>query len=148
MGNVESIERECRENGILFVAISQQAKSQTIDREKLKGLTYRQEVEMLRSRLASDGKLPMGGRDLLTHALLMDAMRDWATASHVAYADVIQALDGDRDQLQTWVHLTPAGNRIAASAIAREILNHLCGNEGGREMGATRPATVRVAGVR
>ncbi len=125
MGNVEAIERECRANGILFVAVSQQAKSQLIDRDKMKGLTYGQEVELLRARLASDGKLPMGGRDLLTHARLMDALRQWADSSGVAFADVIQALDQDRDQLQTWVHLTPAGNRIAASAIAQEILKNI-----------------------
>jgi hypothetical protein len=56
------------------------------------------------------------------HKDLMDEQRKWAITNSVPYVDVIQAMDLNRQNLVTWVHLNSAGNRIVASALANEIL--------------------------
>jgi hypothetical protein len=49
--NVSRIHQECKERDILFVLANQQKNSQTIDRKKMKGITYEEEVEEIRARL-------------------------------------------------------------------------------------------------
>jgi hypothetical protein len=44
----------------------------------------------------------------------------------VPFADIVSALDRDRDVLVSWVHVTPRGNRLIAEAYAREILPRTC----------------------
>ena len=61
----------------------------------------------------------------LIHGELMDAERQWALANKVPYADVISAMNSDRQDLVTWVHLNAAGNRIVASTLADVILKNL-----------------------
>ncbi len=124
--NVSRINDECKKDGILFVVANQQAKSQMIERDKMKGVTYAQEIELIRSKLATDGHVPMGGRDLITHESIMNALRNWASANNVAFVDVIKELDMHRDFLVTWVHLDAEGNQIVASVLAKQILEHVC----------------------
>jgi lysophospholipase L1-like esterase len=61
-------------------------------------------------------------RVFLIHARLMRDMRAWAAERGVELADLIAALDADRGEIFSWVHLTPAGNRKAAEALADQIL--------------------------
>jgi lysophospholipase L1-like esterase len=61
-------------------------------------------------------------RIFLVHARLMEDLRAWAREHDVGFVDAIEALDGRRDQLISWVHLHPEANRRLARAFAEEIL--------------------------
>lgn len=128
--NLDRIRTVCRGKGILFVVATQQAKSGIIERENIKGVTYEQEVQLLREKLAGGGKVGLQERALLTHSVIMDSLRAWAHHNSLPLADVVRALDEDRDVLITWVHLTPPGNRTIASVFARVILPNICHFEG------------------
>ena len=82
----------------------------------------------MRTKLATTGHLNPGEAFFWVHKELMDAERAWAIANNISYADVISAMDLNRQHLVTWVHLNASGNRIVADALAREILEQLRGN--------------------
>jgi hypothetical protein len=118
------INDECRKRGILFVVASQQRNSQSVGRQALKGLTYEQERARIDARLRASQKMTPQELTFLAHAVLMDRLKEWARANHVAYADVIGRLDQDRDVLVSWVHLSARGNQLVARAFADEIRRH------------------------
>lgn len=60
--------------------------------------------------------------NFLRHSRLMRELEIWAASQDVPLVDVISALDGDRDVLVSWVHLSPRGNQMVAAAFAQEIL--------------------------
>jgi hypothetical protein len=64
-------------------------------------------------------------RVMLVHAHAMAELRAWAARESVPLADVIRALDGDRDLMVNWVHLTGAANAIVARELARVIREQL-----------------------
>ena len=55
----------------------------------------------------------------------MAALRKWADDEKVPLVDLIAAMDDDRSVLLTYVHLTPAGNRIIARELTAEIRRQL-----------------------
>jgi len=61
-------------------------------------------------------------RVFLVHARLMQALPGWAARRGVPLVDGIDALDDRREEVFSWVHLTPEGNRILAEAIAPAVL--------------------------
>ena len=122
LSHVSAIYEECRRNGITFVVGSQQAQSMTLDRKSIKGVTYQEEVDLVRGKLAHGGHIDAFQLDFLTHAVLMRDLKEWAASNHVPCADVISAMDERRDCLVSWVHLNPEGNRIVAGVFAQTIL--------------------------
>ena len=147
--NLARLRDLCRENGIVFVVATQQFRSTLIPTEKLHGMTYDQELEYVRTQVA-EGRigphmLPVSEttfdlrlkaddemaprtvamlyppRAMLVHARAMAELRDWAAREDVPLADVIRALDGDRDLMVNWVHLTGQANAIVARELARVI---------------------------
>ena len=132
IANVARISGECRTRGIIFLPATQQAKSEAIERGAIKGVTYAAEVKDVEERLAREKRLPANQMYLLTHSKVMDALRSWASAQGVPLVDVIHALDGDRDVLVSWVHLSPKGNRIVAQAFVDEILRQAHAPASGR----------------
>jgi hypothetical protein len=125
IGNLQRLADLCRQNGIRLIVASQSATSLERRREQLKMLTYSSEQAALSEKLAAGRGVHALEARLLIHRELMDAEREWATANRIPYADVIAAMDGHRENLITWVHLTSAGNRLVASALSRTILNEL-----------------------
>jgi lysophospholipase L1-like esterase len=151
LANVQRLAGECRERGIRFIVCTQQFKSTLIPSEKLRGLTYEQEVQLVRDKMTSGELRPgekltpnvafsirlLGNDDaaaavrslainyppraMLIHAKLMAALREWAPAAGVGLVDVIHELDDRRDLLVNWVHLRGEANRVIAQALAREI---------------------------
>jgi lysophospholipase L1-like esterase len=148
----------CREHGIVFIVATQQFRSTLIPTEQLHGMTYDQELAFVREQVAA-GKIgphqmPISEkafdlrlkaddelaprmvamlyppRVMLVHAQAMAELRAWAARDDVPLADVIHALDGDRDLMVNWVHLTAAANAIVARELAGVI----------REQLAARPA--------
>jgi len=153
LANMNRLAAICREHGIRLIVATQQFKSTLIPEDHMHGLTYDQEVEVLRGMLArgeigpkqpeaaqavlklrADGWEPLAvrlltglepPRAMLVHAVVMNDLRAWAPQAGVGFVDVIHELDGNRDLLVNWVHLLPAANAMIANALAREILREL-----------------------
>ena len=106
-------------HGILFVVEKQQARSMTID--DVKGITYGQEVEIIKDGLKTEGHINFNELAFLTHSILIEDLEVWAHSRRVPVVDVIDLLDQDRDVLLSWVHLSPKGNRMIAESLATEI---------------------------
>jgi hypothetical protein len=120
--NVSAIYDVCKRNDITFIVGGQQAKSLTLDMKHMKGVTYEEEVDIVRRMLAEKGYINADQLNFLTHAALMHDLREWIDANNVPYADVIAAMDQRRDCLVSWVHLNAEGNLIVAGTFARAIL--------------------------
>ncbi len=122
---LERLRTLCRERSIRLIVTAQQAQSETIERERLDEVTYAQEVAQVEARLAQGAALSLRELQFLLHAELMEAERQWAQSNGVEYADGIAALDraGERDQLLSWVHLAPEGNRALAAEVAQVVWN-------------------------
>jgi hypothetical protein len=124
INSVSKIHQQCKQRGILFLIANQQKNSQTHDREKLKELTYEEEVSDIQTKLIEGEYMKPNELRLLLHATLMMDLAKWAEAEQVPFVDVIARLDQDRDVLVSWVHLSPRGNYMVAEAFAEEILRH------------------------
>lgn len=124
--NLTRILDESRKRGIRFVVSTQQAKSGLVPDPEISAVPYAEEIDRIRAKLAGDGWLSAMEMFLLTHSGLMADLRDWASRNGVPLADGIAALDRDRDQLTSWVHLKPKGNELLADALADAILTQGC----------------------
>jgi lysophospholipase L1-like esterase len=123
LANVSLIRQVCRTEGILFIMATQQARSQTIAREHIKGITFHDEAVLVREKLARTGKLTRREAAFLIHAGLMEGLHEWAAANQAPLADVIRALDADRTVLLTYVHASATGNRVIAHELAKQFPN-------------------------
>ena len=118
---------ECGNRGIQFFVITQQAQSTMLSEEKLKEITYDQEVEIVRSKLLKN-PVDLNEIYLLIHSDTMDELRLWAEKNNVQLIDGIKALDNDRNHILHWIHLMPKANYILANEIAGEILQSVNSN--------------------
>ena len=163
--NLERLSAECRSRGIELIVATQQLRSMLVPDDEIRGVTYADEVEMVRGRLAR-GDVDLGpasvpasvfklrtnaqqedaartfamfepARVMLVHARLMDDQRAWAARTGVRLVDVIHALDDRRDLLVNWVHLNAEANAIIAAAFASVIGADLAARRDGAE-GAPR----------
>ena len=125
LANVSIISEECKKRGILFIIATQQACSQFIQREGLKGIKFHDEVITVERKLKNKDGLRRREVSFLIHAGIMEALERWAPANNIAFVDVIRATDADRDVLLTYVHPSPQGNRMIAQEFVKEILKHL-----------------------
>jgi hypothetical protein len=121
--NVSALRKACVDRGIIFVVLSQQARSMMI--EDVKGITYEDEIGLVRRKLLETGAITHQEKTFLTHKILMDDLKSWAAINGVPFADVIEALDQDRSMVVSWVHLNPRGNRVIATVLARTIVEEL-----------------------
>ncbi len=134
--NVSAIRQASAEHGAQFVAVTQQSTSFVgSDRERRGGVTYEGESALLREELAQGGRVDIWGLALLAHGELTAELRSWAVQQGVNLVDFIEVLDGRRDQLTTWVHLSAEGNRLLAEALGERILSLACdGRESAQSM--------------
>jgi hypothetical protein len=129
--NVELIAKACEERGITFIAMNQQKKSTSwwpsseAYRERMRNLTYQQELAQTRARAEIDGSLTIFERSMLVHGQMMEALESWAHAKQVPFVDIIDELDHDRHLLLSYVHLHPEANRMIAARLAGLIGNKL-----------------------
>lgn len=121
IGNIHRLYQECQQRGIIFVALKQQAKSLMVKEKDMKGVTYMQEVQMVKEKLEKEGSIKMTELHFLTHSLLTNNLENWATSNQVPFVNIQKVLDQDRDVLVSWVHLSPRGNHMIADALAKEI---------------------------
>lgn len=148
--NVSALLDTCRQRGIRLILATQQLKSMQVDRPKMRGLSYADEVELVRRNAVPgpsrdqvwliDGspanmflaqrsrfrarmaKLRDPARNMLVHARIMASLREFAATQDVRLVDVIHLLDQRRDLLTSWVHLAAEANRMVAGAFADAIL--------------------------
>lgn len=126
LDSLEGIRRLCEEHGIRLVVASQQSKAEAVPDDAIRGVTYRDELEIVKSLLASGRRLNVWERAFLVHAEMMVATERWARRNGVPFVDVVAATDARRDVLLSWVHLTPEGNRLVARAFADTLLEIAC----------------------
>ena len=149
LANAAALREECRRAGAHLIVASQQAKSELVEREQMRGLRYEDEVKLVQESLrpgaeGSEWRTLVRGTDdpndprtprlvrrlveahfggiFLIHARIMRDLREWAAANSVDFVDVIQILDPDRDHLTSWVHLDREANQRVAEALAARIL--------------------------
>ncbi len=139
LGNLDRISRAAGEQGALLVVGTQQARSTLLPGDQVLGISYAEEVELVREQLAREGEVAEGDVHFLTHAALMGDLRAWAAANDVPLVDVIDALDPSRETIVTWVHLNAAGNRIVARAFTRAILPRVCPPQQEQQESAAAP---------
>lgn len=121
IGNIDKLYQECQRRGIIFVALKQQAKSHIVKEADMKGVTYAQEVQIVKDKLEKEGAIKTRELHLLTHSVLTTDLEHWAASNGVPFVNVQKVLDQDRDVLMSWVHLSPRGNRMIADALAEKI---------------------------
>jgi len=129
LNNVSQVYKESQERNIRFIVGKQQAKSNLIKKEGIKGVTYQEEFELVKRKLDDQGFIDANELFFLTHSKLMTDLKLWASANSVPFVDIIEATNRDRDVLLSWVHLSPRGNRLVAQAFAKEILRHECAED-------------------
>ena len=149
LANAAALREECRRAGAHLIVASQQAKSELVEREQMRGLRYEDEVTLVQESLrpgaeGSEWRTLVRGTDdprdprtprlvrrlvqahfggiFLIHARIMHDLRQWAAANGVDFVDVIQILDQDRHHLTSWVHLDRQANQRVAEALAARIL--------------------------
>jgi hypothetical protein len=123
---LSAIQATARARDIVFIAVTQQAKSNIVPRARMQGLTYADEVQLVQQKLEREGRIHANELQFLTHDHLMRGLGQWASREGVPLVDAISAMNLERQHLVSWVHLTAAGNRIVADALAAEILRHEC----------------------
>jgi len=123
LSNLAALRDQCRDRGILFVVMTQQARSMAIN--EVKGITYEEEVRIIQDKLKTTNHITHQEKTFLTHKILMDDLKSWTEAEHVPLLDVIATLDQDRDVLLSWVHVNPRGNEMIAAALSDKILDEL-----------------------
>lgn len=126
VANLQKLLEACRTHGALLIVGEQQARSLIVPREELHGVTYAEEVALVREKLRRRGYVSKLERNLLVHQRILEAQGAWARAQQVPVAPILDALDEDRDMLVSWVHLSPEGNAVVARTYAREILARTC----------------------
>ena len=125
LNNLALINEEGEHRPILFIVASQQAKSNLIDREQIKGLTYDEEVILVKDKFTNEN-ITSNELYFLNHHMLMEGLKNWVMKNDVLFVDGIKVLDYDRETLSSWVHLNPKGNRILAKAFTEKILSKFC----------------------
>lgn len=125
LGNISSMNEVCRRKNILFILANQQSRSQLIEREHVRGITFQQEVEVIRDKLRNKGRLARREAAFLVHSSIMQALEQWSEINKVPLVNVIHALDADRSVLLTYVHPNPKANRVIAQEFVKEISKHL-----------------------
>jgi lysophospholipase L1-like esterase len=125
LSNLDLVHFECERRGILFIVANQQAQSLLLEREEIRGVTYREESGLVRAKLEREKYIDFPELCFLTHNQLMTDLESWAREREVPFVDIIRLLDATRDVLVSWVHLSPEGNRKIAAAFADEIVGRL-----------------------
>ncbi|MEC9375101.1 MAG: SGNH/GDSL hydrolase family protein [Pseudomonadota bacterium] len=122
---LEVIAAECEQRGILFVVSNQQKRSDMFDREKFAGITMQDELKLIQSRASEGLPLTRKERHFYVQMILMQELKNWADDADLPFVDVIKAMDQERDNLLTHVHLSQRGNKIVAQKLSEAILANL-----------------------
>jgi hypothetical protein len=128
---LDAIAAACEQSGVPLLVASQQAKSFSVEPERMSEVSYAQEVSLVRAQLTAVGHIDLKQLVFLMQASLMADLRAWASQrdpAQVGFVDVIAAVEaaGARDGLLSWVHLSARANRSVANALADPIFERAC----------------------
>ena len=121
LDSLTAIREGLEERGVPFIIIKQQAKSVYSVKERVEGITYEEEYDLVHKKLMRDDSITWHEIAFLTHKSITDGVEVWAIENGVPFIDAIELLDNDRHVLVSVVHLSPEGNRMIAGALAEEI---------------------------
>jgi hypothetical protein len=107
-----------RQHQIAVLPITQQVRALPTETILERHLGYNQEMDVLERKLQVDGQLSLLEAKVLIHRSLTRALHRWADDNDLELIDGIELLDGHRDLLATYVHLTPLANELLALAIS------------------------------
>jgi hypothetical protein len=127
LGAIQQIADECARRGIRFIIANQQKRSDILEPEQLAGVTMEDELELIDAKLAAGEPLDKQAQRLFVHTRLMRDLKAWAASAGLPFVDVISAMDQERDNLLTHVHLSRRGNEIVARQLSAAILDGLPG---------------------
>jgi lysophospholipase L1-like esterase len=132
ISNVEQMKTLLDRNDISFVPVLQQCSAAYHEEpEILRGLTYSEEVARIERLLAEGKRITHIKMIMLQHAEIMHQYRSWLEAENVAFVDFIATLDGERDLMTSWVHLSSKANQLLARDLSRHIWSIKCGENVG-----------------
>jgi len=128
IGNIKKIKAAVETVGAVFVVANQMTRSGRIPPRLIEGWTYADEAELVARDLEASGTTDFSS--FLLHFRMMGDLEKWARKTDgVVFVDAIKALDNNRDEMTSWVHLTPKGNAILAEAFSGAISVELsCAN--------------------
>jgi len=92
LANLSMIDRDCKKRNIRFIVATHQ-KTSSMGQRDLAGVTYKQEIDEVKKKLAKTGYIAASPIDFLLHDILMRDMVKWASAHNVALVDIIKAMD-------------------------------------------------------
>jgi lysophospholipase L1-like esterase len=122
LNELEAIAEECRKRNMTFIVANQQRRSTEFDADATIGMTYQKEQTLIRNKIDNGEVVSLQAISFVAHATLMKHLMEWATANKYPFVDVITALDGQRINVTTHVHLNAKGNRVIAEKLSGEIL--------------------------
>ena len=118
-----------RDSGAQFVVATQLAKSDLYSDTEIAGISYASEVSEIYAQLDEQGAIPNGKRIILVHHHLMNALKAWALNNRIVTIDVVEELGTHRQELISWVHLSPTGNKLVANEFAASLAPLICSGE-------------------
>ncbi len=118
---VSEISSYAQEHDILFIVANQQKRSMLVPRSEIVGVSYEDEVAIVKQRMYDTGGLTKKERYFLVHDVMMRNLEAYASKEGIIFVDVISEMDSRRDHLVSPVHLTPQGNRIIADLLLQTI---------------------------
>ena len=114
-------------SGSRLIVATQLAKSDLfMDPKDISNVTYEQELALIEAQLQQDGSVLESERILVTHAELMKLTRQWSAEHEIPLVDVIDRFGDHREELVSWVHLSPRGNQLVAKAFSDELKYLVC----------------------
>ncbi len=125
--NLDALIRLTRGNGVPIV-LARQAYTTHFAEEEVRGEqagrlgTYADELAEVRREYDASGALPATRLTMLCHADLMEIVEDLARRHDLPLADGIAAVDRDRSQMLSYVHLSPPANEWVAQAFLDTIV--------------------------
>jgi hypothetical protein len=119
---LSKIRSVCKANNITFILSNQQMKSESIPEDIMKGISYQDEINIILKKRMTEHSLLKDEWYMLVHNEIMKAIEKWAFQEKVPFVDAIKAIDPERRNMATWVHLYPQGNQILAKALSSEII--------------------------
>lgn len=121
-GYLQKIKDSCSQNNIIFIVANQQVRTFIIkDNTKIKSISYKEELGIIMDKFQTTKTLPPTEWIMIVHNGIMKRIKSWAKESNTPFVDIIKAMDKNRNELSSWVHLTPAGNKIIAAELSKEI---------------------------
>ena len=125
--SVSRIAAAAETNGIQFLPVLQPMKNE-LQTVPTTSLTYEQEADLVRERLAGGERVLLPEMQILLHSQINRRFRRSLRTSRSRYVDFIEIMEENdaRGEFTSWVHLSARANRLLARSIEQEVLQLAC----------------------